>query len=113
MSVRDPSSGEVVGAELDLHSIARQDADVVLAHLPGDRGEHVRVEVVDVHPEHRARERFDDLAFNLDLLFLGRQKSLQCIGVSDVNTRTAEPCAKAIIVAKRLFQLSALAGLPR
>jgi hypothetical protein len=28
---------------------------------------------VELHPEHRARERFDDLAFDLDLLFLGRQ----------------------------------------
>jgi hypothetical protein len=28
---------------------------------------------VELHPEHRARERFDDLAFNLDLLFLSRQ----------------------------------------
>jgi len=25
--------------------------------------------VVDVHPEHRARERFDDLAFDLDFFF--------------------------------------------
>jgi hypothetical protein len=28
---------------------------------------------VELHPEHRARERFDDLPFDLDLLFLGRQ----------------------------------------
>jgi hypothetical protein len=29
--------------------------------------------LVQLHPEHRARERFDDLAFDLDLLFLSRQ----------------------------------------
>jgi hypothetical protein len=28
---------------------------------------------VELHPEHRARERLDDLSFDLDLLFLGRQ----------------------------------------
>jgi len=28
------------------------------------------VTVVELHPEHRAGERLDDLAFNLDLLFL-------------------------------------------
>src|SRR6186997_2006044 len=39
VSVRDAAAGEVVGRELHLHSIARQDADVVLAHLPGDRRE--------------------------------------------------------------------------
>src|SRR5919204_3276392 len=31
VSVRDPSPGEVVGGELDLDLVAREDADVVLA----------------------------------------------------------------------------------
>src|ERR1700751_3596907 len=100
--VGDPTAVEVVRAELDLDLVAGEDPDVVLPHLPGDGRENGVATAVELHPEHRARERFDDLAFNLDLLFLGRH-SLQLIGVSDAHTRAAEPRAKAIIVAKRLF----------
>ena len=71
--VGDPAAVEVVGAELDLDFVAREDPDVVLPHLPGDGREHGMAAPVELHPEHRARERFDDLAFDLDLLFLGRQ----------------------------------------
>src|SRR6266516_4620772 len=71
--VCDPTAVEVVGAELDLDLVAREDPDVVLPHLPGDGREHGVATPVELHPEHRAWERFDDLAFNLDLLFLGRQ----------------------------------------
>src|SRR4051794_40719479 len=67
--VGDPAAGEIVGGELDLDPVARKDADVVLAHLPGDRREHHRP-VVDLDPEHRARQVLDDLAFHLDFLFL-------------------------------------------
>src|ERR687897_1779733 len=65
----DPAAGEVIGRELDLDAVARSDADVVLAHLPGDRGQY-GMSAVELHPEHRARERLDDFAFDLDLLFL-------------------------------------------
>src|SRR3989337_2057709 len=65
----DPAAREVVRRELDLDAVAREDADVVLAHLPGDRGEDA-VTRGQLHPEHRARERLDHLAFDLDLLFL-------------------------------------------
>ncbi len=65
----DAAAGEVVGRELDLDAIAGEDADVVLAHLPGDASEDA-VAVVQLDPEHGARERLDDLAFDLDLLFL-------------------------------------------
>src|SRR5579859_326855 len=73
MPVSDPTAIQVVRAELHLDLVARQDADVVLPHLPGDGREHGVASPVELHPEHRARERFDDLAFDLDLLFLGRQ----------------------------------------
>ena len=72
VSVGDPTTVEVIGAELDLDLVPRKDADVVLPHLPRDGREH-RVAPVELHPEHGARKRFDDLAFDLDLLFLGRQ----------------------------------------
>ena len=78
MPVGDPTAAEVIGAELDLDLVPREDPDVVLPHLPRDGREH-RVAPVKLDPEHRARERFDDLSFDLDLLFLGRQTSLQRI----------------------------------
>src|SRR3954451_21469505 len=69
VTVRDPSPRQVVGRELDLHFVAREDADVVLAHLSGNRGQDCLVHPIDLHPEHRARERLDDLAVDLDFLF--------------------------------------------
>ena len=68
MPERDPAAVQVVRRELDLDLVARKDADVVLAHLPGD-GREDTVAGVELHPEHRAGERLDDLAFDLDLLF--------------------------------------------
>src|SRR5437879_10763345 len=70
--VGDPAAGEVVGGELHLHLVAGEDPDVVLPHLPGDGGED-GMAAVELHPEHRARERFGDLTLHLDLLFLVRQ----------------------------------------
>src|SRR3954451_24048794 len=72
--VGDPTAVQVVRAELDLDLVPGEDADVVLAHLPGDRGEHC-MPSFELHPEHRARERLDDLAFHLDLLFLFGHRS--------------------------------------
>src|ERR671918_329518 len=65
----DPAAAQVVGGELDPDAVARKDADVVLAHLPGDLGEDV-LSGLQANPEHGARERLDHLAFHLDLLFL-------------------------------------------
>src|SRR5215472_1097556 len=88
MPVGDPTAGQVVGTQLHLDLVAGEDADVVLAHLPGDGGED-GMPPVELHPEHRARERLDDLAFDFDLLFLGGQ----ILPYSDADTRTALPCA--------------------
>src|SRR4029078_1486569 len=81
--VGDSTAVEVVGAELDLDLVAREDPDVVLPHRPGDGREHGMDTPVELHPAHRARERLEDLAFNLDLLFLGRQ-----IPLSEQESRT-------------------------
>src|SRR5204862_4678159 len=40
VTVGDAAAGEVVGRELHLDAIPRQDADVVLAHLSGNCREH-------------------------------------------------------------------------
>jgi hypothetical protein len=71
ISVSDSPSGQVVRRELDLHPIARQDADVVLSHLPGDRGEDIVAALVKLDAEHGARQRLDDLSLDLDLLLFG------------------------------------------
>ena len=73
MPVDDPATAEVVGRHLDTHTVAREDADTVAAHLAG----HVRedlVAIVQLHPEHGVRERLDDLAIELDLFFLGQAR---------------------------------------
>ena len=51
---RNAAACEVVGRELDLDPIAGEDADVVLAHFPGDGREDV-VPAVNLHAEHGAR----------------------------------------------------------
>src|SRR3954454_239744 len=85
--VGDSTAVEVVRTELDLDLVARKDADVVLAHLPGDRGEN-GMATFELHPEHRARERLDDLAFHLDLLFLSRHSTfLECCGAGNSARR--------------------------
>src|SRR5690242_18953347 len=74
VSVGEAAAGQVVRRELDLHLVAGKNPDVVLAHLPGDGREDLMTSL-DLHPEHRARERLGDLAFDLDLLFSVRQLS--------------------------------------
>ena len=71
VSVSDATSGQVVGGKLDLHPIARQDTNVVLAHLPGNRGENIVAAVVKLNAEHGARERLDDLSLDFDLVLFG------------------------------------------
>src|SRR5262249_43945973 len=63
------TTGEVVRRQLDLHLVAREDPDVVLPHLPRDRCENA-VPAFELDPEHRARQRLCDLAFDLDLVLL-------------------------------------------
>ena len=52
--VNDPTSGEVVWTEVYNHTILRQDADVVLSHLPADVSENF-VSIGELDAEHRIR----------------------------------------------------------
>src|SRR3954452_7025441 len=71
VAVDDAAAGQVVRAELHDDAVLRQDADVVLAHLPRDVREHL-VAVLQLHAEHRVGERLDDPALDLDgPVFLG------------------------------------------
>src|SRR5688572_19051568 len=72
VAVDDPRPIEVVGRDLDPDAIPRQDPDPEAPHLARDVTEDL-VTVVQLHPEHRVRERLDDLAFEFDLLFLGQE----------------------------------------
>src|SRR4051794_32252847 len=63
--VDDATAGQVVGRELHDHAVLGQDADVVLAHLAADVGEHP-VPVLQLDPEHRIGQRLDDATLDLD-----------------------------------------------
>src|SRR4029079_7232323 len=73
--IGDSTAVQVVGAQLHLDLVAGDDSDVVLPHLSRD-GRENRVAAFELYPEHRARERLDDRAFNLDLLFLARHSHI-------------------------------------
>ena len=101
MPVGDPTAVQVVGAQLHLDLVSGKDADVVLAHLSGNGGQH-GVAAVYLNPEHRARESFDDLAFDLDLLFLRRHFLSIRFGYRGMRAHGKAGARRAIIVAKRL-----------
>src|SRR5687767_5561130 len=69
VAVDDASAVEVVRRELDLHSVAEEDLDAVAPHLPGGIAERL-VSVVELDSEHSIAEGFDDLALQLEFLFL-------------------------------------------
>src|SRR3954469_1943650 len=96
VSVGNPAAGQVVGRELHLDLVAREDADVVLAHLPGD-GREDRMPAVDLDEKHGAREGLGDLAFDLDLLFFIRQIAFLLCARKHGGTSRREP----IMVANR------------
>src|SRR5262249_61173959 len=100
VSVGDPAAGQVVGRQLHLDLVAGEDADVVLAHLPGD-GREDRMTPIDLHPEHRAREGLGDLAFDLDLLFFVSQFAFSSLRT---KTRRDRPRREPIMVANRPLQ---------
>src|SRR5215210_1181881 len=108
VAVNDPAAREVVRRKLHLDAIAREDADVVLAHLPRDLRENI-VADVRLHPEHRARQRLDDLAFDLDFLFLDRHSPPDGAVPRDrttQRTRRRIGARRATIVAKAPFPTS-------
>src|SRR5215216_8197603 len=72
MAIDDARAVEVVGRDLNPNPVPRQDPDAEAAHLAGDVAEHL-VAVVELHPEHRVRERLHDLAFEFDFLFFSQE----------------------------------------
>src|SRR5215217_2937463 len=72
MAIDDARAVEVIWGDLHPYPIPRQDPDAETAHLAGDVAEHL-VAVVELHPEHRVRERLHDLAFEFDFLFFSQE----------------------------------------
>src|SRR5688572_31843129 len=64
-AIGDATLGQVVGGHFDLHLVAGQDADVVLAHPPGDMGNDL-VAVLESHAEHGVRKGFRHRALEFD-----------------------------------------------
>src|SRR4026209_1758541 len=69
VAVDDPAAVEVVRRELDLHPVAGEDTDSIAPHLPGGVSER-RVPAVECDPEITVPQSLDDLAVELNLLFL-------------------------------------------
>src|SRR5947209_10016939 len=69
VAVDDPAAIEVVRRELDLHAVAGEDTDAIAPHLPGRIAERF-VAAVESDPEITVPQSLDDLAVELDLLFL-------------------------------------------
>ena len=83
VAVDDAASGEVVGAQLDDHSVLGQNADVVLTHLAGNVAKH-NVSIAQFHAEHRIRQGFDNRAFD-DAVLLRHILRLSSTTFSDSN----------------------------
>src|SRR5664279_1852254 len=75
---RDASLRQVVRGELQRNLVARDDADMVLAHLPGAVGDEV-VPVVERHAKAGVRQDLDHHAFHFDDFFLGHVSCLRKI----------------------------------
>src|SRR5918995_6212944 len=69
VAVDDAAAPEVVGRELDLDPVTREDPDPVAAHLSGRVPEGL-VAVVERDAEEAVPEGFDHLSLHLDLVFL-------------------------------------------
>jgi hypothetical protein len=69
VAVDDPPAIQVVRRQLDLDLVAGEDANAVAPHLPGGVTERL-VTAFESDPEVTVPKRLDDLAVELDLLFL-------------------------------------------
>src|SRR5215216_5742795 len=69
MPIDDPAAREVVRRELDVDPVAWQDLDPVAPHLARGVAERL-VAVVELDLVHAVAECLDDLALELDLVFL-------------------------------------------
>ena len=77
VAIGDATTGEVIGGDLYLNFVARQNADAVHPHLPRAVREDLMT-VFELDAEHRVRQRLGDGALEHDRIFLwfGQKKLL-------------------------------------
>src|SRR5207247_248316 len=71
-TIGNPAAGRIVGRKLDLHPIARQDANKVDAHLARNVCQHLMTGR-QFHAKHCIREDLDDGPLYFDHVFLGHR----------------------------------------
>ena len=71
LSINDAASGKIVGGQGYPYRIARDDADIVLAHLARQVGEDQVSAIFQFDPEHGIGQGFANDALYLDSFFLG------------------------------------------
>src|SRR5687768_4029672 len=100
--VSDAAAREVVRRQLDLHAVAGQDADEVHAHLAAHVGEHAMA-ALQLHSEHRVRQRLHHRALHLDRVFFGHapaftrpptERPVVLVSTSGPASVTAIVCSK-------------------
>lgn len=74
-AIRDASARQIVHGQLNGHFIARQDLDVMHAHLAGDMGQNLMT-VLKLHLEHSVGQCFENRAFEFDNVLLRQVSSL-------------------------------------
>src|SRR6056297_3573423 len=74
-AVVDPTLGQIVGGHLNLHLVACQNADAVLAHLACRMCDDLMA-VLKLDPECRIRQEFLDDTGKFERVFLGHGLSL-------------------------------------
>src|SRR5262245_47404555 len=79
-AVNDPATAQIVGRNLHLDAVARNDADEILAHAAGDMGNDL-VAVVQFDAKLRVGQRFFDAALHFNGFFF-RHKTLSLRGMN-------------------------------
>ena len=69
VAIRDATTGEVIGGDLNLNFVARQNADAVHPHLPRAVREDL-VTVLEFDAEHGVWQRFSDRSLQHNCVFL-------------------------------------------
>jgi hypothetical protein len=70
--VGDPTLGQIVGREFDLHPIARKDSDEIRPKLSTDIGAD-SVAIFELNHERCVRQRLDNGPLDFDRIFLRQQ----------------------------------------
>jgi hypothetical protein len=79
-----PSLRQIVGRDLDAHTIPRDDSDEIFAHFTGDMREH-NVPIRQFQPEHCARQDIDHNSFSNNRLFFRHRETSAFIESSARN----------------------------